>query len=263
MDFDVNKFHLNSLCKRHHRWGQTIKSLRRNINNSCLECEKIRYQEAIENDSEYHKKRYQSIRETSLKCNRKFHENNPNYKKNYNRKYYEANGEKIRLHNKEYYEANKNDILSKRKRKIREWYKINKDKIRMKRRTFYQNNLEQCRQSSAVLTRKRRSIKKGNHHAVYSKAEIFKLQELFNNKCAYCQKPNLKLTIDHFIAISKGGPDCLGNLIPACQSCNSSKHDSDPMIWYKSQEFYSPTQWKKILKVLGKTELNYTQIPLF
>lgn len=30
---------------------------------------------------------------------------------------------------------------------------------------------------------------------------------------------------DHFIAVSRGGPDELENLVPACCSCNNGKHD--------------------------------------
>jgi 5-methylcytosine-specific restriction endonuclease McrA len=64
------------------------------------------------------------------------------------------------------------------------------------------------------------------------------LKELFNNQCAYCGK-NSPLTLDHFVPSSKGGPDCLGNLVPACLSCNSSKQDRNPEEWYKSQRFHS------------------------
>ena len=82
----------------------------------------------------------------------------------------------------------------------------------------------------------------------------------FNNCCAYCRLEK-KLTIDHFIAIAKGGPDCLGNIVPACFNCNSSKKSSDPMQWYQKQKFYSQKQWDFILFVLGKSD--YRQIPLF
>ena len=43
-------------------------------------------------------------------------------------------------------------------------------------------------------------------------------------RCFYCGKKNKKLTKDHIIPISSGGENVIGNIIPACKSCNSKKH---------------------------------------
>ena len=48
------------------------------------------------------------------------------------------------------------------------------------------------------------------------------LKALFGSCCAYCKK-RVKLTQDHVIPISKGGWHFSGNIVPACQPCNSSK----------------------------------------
>jgi hypothetical protein len=47
--------------------------------------------------------------------------------------------------------------------------------------------------------------------------------------CNYCDDE--ATAIDHFFPISKGGPDDEDNLVPACKTCNSSKHDSHPVAW--------------------------------
>jgi hypothetical protein len=47
------------------------------------------------------------------------------------------------------------------------------------------------------------------------------LMDLFGGRCAYC--PNPATTIDHLVAVSKGGNSDRGNLVPACASCNSRK----------------------------------------
>lgn len=40
--------------------------------------------------------------------------------------------------------------------------------------------------------------------------------------CAYCREPCAP-EIDHIVPISRGGRDEVGNVLPACKSCNSSK----------------------------------------
>lgn len=49
--------------------------------------------------------------------------------------------------------------------------------------------------------------------------------EYFGNACAYCLRTDVKLTQDHVTAASKGGAHAIGNLVPACKSCNSKKKD--------------------------------------
>lgn len=44
----------------------------------------------------------------------------------------------------------------------------------------------------------------------------------FNHCCAYCLQPK-KLTMDHVIPVSKGGPHTAENVVPSCKSCNSRK----------------------------------------
>lgn len=53
--------------------------------------------------------------------------------------------------------------------------------------------------------------------------------------CLYCGKLGQKLTMDHWIAVSKGGATEPGNLIPCCKPCNSSKHNADPIEWLSKQ----------------------------
>jgi len=58
----------------------------------------------------------------------------------------------------------------------------------------------------------------------------------FQYRCAYCSSTS-ELTQDHFIPISKGGHTALGNIVPACKSCNCSKWNRDPHDWL-SPELY-------------------------
>lgn len=44
-------------------------------------------------------------------------------------------------------------------------------------------------------------------------------------RCYWCQKKSPRLTQDHVIPISRGGHHVKENVVPACKSCNSKKHN--------------------------------------
>lgn len=51
--------------------------------------------------------------------------------------------------------------------------------------------------------------------------------------CCYCGA-DTKLTADHLISTSVGGPDTGDNLVWACRSCNSSKGRKDFVAWWSA-----------------------------
>jgi 5-methylcytosine-specific restriction endonuclease McrA len=56
-------------------------------------------------------------------------------------------------------------------------------------------------------------------------AEWRAIVEHFNGACAYCLRTDRPLTQEHVVAIAAGGAHTADNVVPACQSCNSRKHD--------------------------------------
>lgn len=52
----------------------------------------------------------------------------------------------------------------------------------------------------------------------------------YNYRCAYCGKKTM-LTRDHIIPLSKGGSHTASNIVPACQSCNSTKRCNNAPIY--------------------------------
>lgn len=51
-----------------------------------------------------------------------------------------------------------------------------------------------------------------------------------NFRCFWCNKKK-KLTIDHFIPLSRGGKHSASNIVPACSFCNGSKWNKLPHIF--------------------------------
>ena len=72
-----------------------------------------------------------------------------------------------------------------------------------------------------------KNIKVGGRRLIIGKhtdAEWEAKKNEYDNKCAYCGKKNTKLTKDHIVPVSLGGNGDIGNIVPACQSCNSRKN---------------------------------------
>jgi len=83
----------------------------------------------------------------------------------------------------------------------------------------------------------------------------------FDHRCAYCGADG-DLHIEHVVPISRGGGHAIGNIVPACESCNYSKRDHDAEPWYRGQPFYSEVRWRKICRVLGWQRSSVGQLAL-
>jgi HNH endonuclease len=66
-----------------------------------------------------------------------------------------------------------------------------------------------------------------------------KFKDVFDCRCAYCNKELdfLNAEPDHVIPIIKDGTNDIDNIVPACNSCNSSKGDLDVVYWLKTKGF--------------------------
>lgn len=262
-----NGFCLGQPCKLNHTWEGTELCLRFKKERACVQC----YKETLEKKRQPEENKKIVLNEMHYlgKLCIKNHEYNSTGRslrycadrgciectKQRTEKWFKNNPEKRRI----YLEKNRNYFY----RCAVRWREANPDKVK--------DSLERYKKTEKGITSQRRGRSKRRvgiaqvHSAHYETAELMNVCEKFDWTCAWCStKINQKLlTIDHFLAISKGGSDCIGNLLPACISCNSSKSNSDPKTWFESRSFYTKTRWQKILKVLGKTEVNFYQIPLF
>ncbi|MCU4744788.1 HNH endonuclease [Natrialbaceae archaeon A-CW2] len=53
--------------------------------------------------------------------------------------------------------------------------------------------------------------------------------------CMYCGKES-KTTFDHVIPMDNGGDSEMGNMVPVCPSCNSSKSNKNVIDWHKKHD---------------------------
>jgi hypothetical protein len=78
----------------------------------------------------------------------------------------------------------------------------------------------------ARMYQHRRRARKSVTTAALTKREWLAILEYFDGACAYCLRRVQRLTVDHMIAIARGGEHVMDNVVPACLSCNSKKNDA-------------------------------------
>ena len=134
------------------------------------------------------------------KNSRNWRENNPEKKKELDRKWRENNPEKAKELVRNWRENN-----SKRMKELQhKWKKANPEKL-------------------AANTQQRRALK-ANADGTATAEQIKARFQYHENRCYYCGDNESGLHVEHRIPLSRGGSNWPANLVPACQSCNFTKH---------------------------------------
>ena len=89
--------------------------------------------------------------------------------------------------------------------------------------------IDRSRKARAARRRKRR-IAKVDHDL--TAADWTALQHAWAG-CAYCGSTNATLQRDCVLPISRGGRYTIGNVVPACPSCNASKCNAEVTSWMR------------------------------
>lgn len=86
----------------------------------------------------------------------------------------------------------------------------------------------------AINEARRRAQKRGSGGSGVSYEDWMAVRRDFSDRCAYCAAIR-SLAMDHLDPLSKGGVHDIENIVPSCQSCNSSKHDHSLIVWLARQ----------------------------
>lgn len=144
------------------------------------------------------------------------------------RAYRERNNEDICSRRRERYAERRDEIREMRREQDKRWNEGDGKKYKTEWR---HKNRDRVRASSKVHKHKRRAAERaGGSFSASDIRRIFKSQK---SKCAACGK-RTKLTIDHIIPISKGGPNVPSNIQGLCFKCNRSKSARDPIDFMQS-----------------------------
>jgi len=99
-----------------------------------------------------------------------------------------------------------------------EWRKANPERWKAATARWQAANRDKVR-----LTAERRRARKKSVESLNVKVGDWVRLSRRYGCCAYCGSTSRPLTQDHVIPLARGGRHAIGNLLPACQPCNSSK----------------------------------------
>ena len=156
------------------------------------------------------------------------------------RAYIARNRESVRERNRAKYLADPDKVI----KRSAEWRKRNgrdRERERQYAKARYWADPERAREINRASLKKypekrlareaqRRSLKAGNPTFIVTERDWRRLCQRYSNACAYCGRAG-KLTQDHIIPVTRGGGYSIGNLLPACQPCNSSKRNKLLIEW--------------------------------
>ena len=146
------------------------------------------------------------------------------------RAYRTANADRIKARMAQYYLDNRDRVLERNK----EYYRTHREQELMRA----SNRNPEIGRASTARWRERnpeardryRLVKASATTYVVTKRDWDRLCSRYGWRCAYCGEQR-KLTFDHVVPLSRGGAHSIGNLLPACLSCNCSKNNRFLVEW--------------------------------
>lgn len=79
--------------------------------------------------------------------------------------------------------------------------------------------------------------------------------------CAYCGATDKPLRRDCVLALSRGGRYTLGNIAPACSSCNASKCNDEVTGWLRRKRFDERTFLVRHVEIQAALAHRFAAVP--
>ena len=147
------------------------------------------------------------------------------------RAYYAAHAEEARAAARLYHHANSTEKTRERARiRAKAYYEANKERAQKTGAAYVAAHREQFRAYQRNYQSFRRAQKRGAPLNDLTPAQWQEIKAHYGRRCVYCGRKMQRLTQDHIVPISKGGSHTYSNVVPACQSCNSSKNAGPPPV---------------------------------
>lgn len=218
-------------CKHNHITERIV------ANGCCVECRKNIDKRWIDANPE-------KVREKRKLQSRRHRLENPDRIKNNRKKWEVANPDKVQERVRRWERLN----LDRRREIGDKWAKANPDKIRKKNRTYKTTNAERLApinrqrvsdwvKANPEKKRKHVNDRRAREHNAIGSHTVEELKEQLERQdhlCIGCYADLSGLrnrTIDHIMALSKGGSQWIANIQWLCQPCNSRKHDKSQIEW--------------------------------
>jgi len=172
-------------------------------------------------------------RDKLLPTEARYREKNRDRLREYHQSWKEKNADHYKAWQIEYREKNKD-----RKKELdRIYQQNNKDKVNAASRRYRERHPDRVREikknqarrhpevSLNTSMRRRARLAQNGVYEVTAKD----IMKMLRQPCVYCGAPSEH--IDHVIPIAKGGRHSIGNLAPACKSCNLHKSSKFISFW--------------------------------
>lgn len=151
---------------------------------------------------------------------REYKKKNADYIKSYQAEYRHRNRDWIKEQDAEY-RRNNRELLRARQR---EWRKENPES-----NAQIHSRWKKANRAKVNAATHRRRARLAGCSGEWTAREWEDLKAACGHTCLCCGRcePEIKLTVDHVIPVSRGGDNKVTNIQPLCKSCNSAKHTLD------------------------------------
>lgn len=149
--------------------------------------------------------------------------------KSYNRSHAAINNAKHlaakwRVEHPDHIAAYNRAYKSENKHKIKAYYERNKSAICAKSAEYIRSHRQLYRTAAHRRRARKLNLPSTLTHQMWDEILI-----QYGCRCAYCLKPDDHLEQDHVTPLSRGGGHTPENIVPACRTCNASKHAKTPL----------------------------------